>query len=392
MNEILNMTINEMERLSFDCNCGCHHTFDMEHIAIGKDALLKLTDFVQPFRFTPILMISDHHTFKAAGERTIQLLENSGFDVESLCFETGEGILIPDESVIGSIMMEMLPETGLLICVGSGSLNDAVKYISARMKIPYIIVATAPSMDGYLSKGASLIREGRKLTFSGTLPYAFIGDIDIIKEAPMKLIQAGFGDVIGKWTCLADWYLAREIAGEPLCETCVSLVQTSIEKVIKHLKEIAKKEEEGLSYLMEALLLAGIAMAWMGNSRPASGSEHLLSHYWEMDALGKGALPELHGIRVGIATPIIAEIFQMMEDDIPDCALEMIPSREKIEDLLKLIDAPISPTDLGIDRKLFYDSLVEAWMVREHYSILQLATQKGCMEEIAEKITERIYG
>lgn len=392
MNEILNMTMNEMAGASFDCECGHHHTFGIEHLAIGKGTLPKLVEFAAAFKDRPVTMISDNHTFEAAGKKALQLMEDDGFDVNSYVFQTGDGILIPDESMVGRVMMELRPGTGLIVAVGSGTLNDTAKFVSSRTGIPYIIVCTAPSMDGYVADGAPLIREGKKISFVATFPYGVVGDTDIMKEAPMRLIHAGFGDVIGKMTALADWYLAREIAGDECCETCVILVKRALEKVVDHAEGIAKREEEAILYLIEALMLTGVAMALVGISRPASGAEHMLSHYWEMDFIAKKKFPELHGIKVGIATPIIAEVFEMMEDDIPDCVQDLSPSREEVERLLSIAGAPVLPSEVGIDRDLFYYSMLNAYTVRDRYSILELAVQKGRMEEIAEKITKRIYG
>jgi len=392
MNEILNMTMNEMANASFDCSCGHHHTFGIEHLAIGKGTLPKLLEFAAPFKGQPITMISDNHTFEAAGKKALQMMEEDGFDVNSHVFQTGDGILIPDESVVGRVLMEVRPGTALLVAVGSGTINDTVKYISSRTGIPYIIVCTAPSMDGYVADGAPLIKAGRKISFVATLPYGVVGDTDIMKEAPMHLIHAGYGDVLGKLTALADWYLAKEIAGDECSETCVTLVQRALKKVIDHAEGIAKRDDEAILYLIEALTLTGVAMALAGISRPASGAEHMLSHYWEMDFIARKKFPELHGIKVGIATPIIAEVFELMEEDIPDCAMELAPSREEVENLLKIAGAPVLPTDVGIDRDLFYKSMLEAYTVRNRYSVLELAVQKGRIEEIAKQITDRIYG
>src|SRR5699024_11771054 len=110
---------------------------------------------------------------------------------------------------------------------------------------------------------------------------------------------------------------------------------------IDHAEGIAKREEEAILYLIEALMLTGVAMALVRISRPASGAEHMLSHYWEMDFIAKKKFPELHGIKVGIATPIIAEVFEMMEDDIPDCVQDLSPSREEVERLLSIAGAPV---------------------------------------------------
>ena len=132
-------------------------------------------------------------------------------------------------------------------------------------------------------------------------------------------------------------------------------------------------------------------MGLIGVSRPASGAEHMLSHYWEMDFIAKGKFPELHGIKVGIATPVIAEIFELMKDEVPKEAMKLAPSREYVEGLLKTVGAPVYPTDIGIDRELFYNSILEGYKVRNRYSILELALQTEKLEEIAEKITNRIY-
>ena len=133
-------------------------------------------------------------------------------------------------------------------------------------------------------------------------------------------------------------------------------------------------------------------MGLLGISRPASGAEHMLSHYWEMDFIAKGKFPELHGIKVGIATPIIAEIFDIMKDDIPKEIMEDAPQKEYCEDLLRRVEAPVSPREIGIDRELFYQSILKGNTVRNRYSILQLAVDKGKINEIAQQVTNRIYG
>ena len=392
MNEILEMTMNEMANANFDCSCGKHHTLDIKHMSIGKGTLPTIVEVAQPFKNKQILMISDNHTFDAAGARTLNILEENGFDVKSFTFQTGEGILIPNEKALGRLFMELDQGIGLIVSVGSGTLNDLAKYTSARTGIPYIIVCTAPSMDGYAADGAPMIKAGRKISFLATLPYAIIGDTDIMKEAPMRLIHAGFGDVLGKWTALADWHLAKEIAGDYCCETCVTLVQRALKKVVDNAEGIANRDEDAILYLIEALTLTGVAMGLIGISRPASGAEHMLSHYWEMDFIAKGKYPELHGIKVGIATPIIAEMFELMQDDVPDCALELAPAREEVENLLRTAGAPVYPTEVGIDKELFYNSIIEAYTVRNRYSILQTAVEKGRIEECAKIITDRIYG
>ncbi len=79
------------------------------------------------------------------------------------------------------------------------------------MKLPYIIIATAPSVDGFASDCAPLIVKNMRVTYEAKVPNAIIGDITILKDAPMDMIAAGVGDILGKYTCLVDWKLANMI-------------------------------------------------------------------------------------------------------------------------------------------------------------------------------------
>lgn len=380
-----------MANASFDCSCGKHHTLDIKQIKMGKGVLPELPDMLKKFQGKKVYMLSDNHTFQAAGERTLKIMQDAGFDVKSVMIDSGDDILIPDEKAVGRMFMELEPETAVIVSVGSGTLNDMAKYMSARTKIPYIIVCTAPSMDGYAADGAPLILQGKKISFVATLPYGILGDTDIMKEAPMHMIHAGFGDVIGKLTALADWQLAKELKGEYMCDTCVTLVQRALEKVTSHAKEIAQRDEEAILYLIEALILTGVAMGLIGVSRPASGAEHMLSHFWEMDFIARNKFPELHGIKVGIATPIIAEIFDMMKDEIPESAMKLAPSKEYVQKLLTDVGAPACPGDVGVEKELFYNSILGGYKVRNRYSVLQLAVEKGKIEEIAKELTKELY-
>lgn len=392
MKSILEMNINEMAKASFDCECGKHHILDIQHMSMGKGVISELPEIAKPFKDKKVFVFGDSNTYKAAGEKTVSVLSNAGYDTKSFFFECGNEILIPDEKAVGRLFMELEHGTGLIVGVGSGTLNDMGKFLSSKSGIPYIIVCTAPSMDGYASDASPLICDGFKISFPSTLPYAILGDTDIMKNAPMHLIHAGFGDVIGKMTALADWYLAKEKVGEYCCETCVTLVNKALKNVIDNAEGIAKRDETATLYLIEALTLTGVAMGLIGVSRPASGSEHLLSHFWEMDFIARGIHPELHGIKVGIGTPIVAQMFELMKDEIPESAMAICPTQEFVEDLLTLVGAPVLPTEIAIDRDLFYNSLLGAHKVRARYGVFTLAVETGKIEECAKIITERIYG
>ncbi len=391
MDEILNMNINEMANVSFNCSCGKTHRLDIRKITIGSNVISELPSILEDFKRKKIYILSDNNTWKAAGEKVYHTLKGNHFDVFSTMIERGKNILIPDEKAVGEMFMGLPSDTGMIISVGSGTLNDMAKYMSSRTGIPYTIICTAPSMDGYASSGAPLMNGGRKISYTATLPYAIVGDTEVMKKAPMKMILAGYGDIIGKLTALADWKLSHEITGEYYCETIVKLVQKAIDKVVATRFDLANRDEDAVLYLIEALILTGVAMGLIGVSRPASGAEHMLSHYWEMAVIAAGKNPELHGIKVGIATPIIAKIFDEMKDFLPKSVVEIAPSAEYAAQLLKDVNAPLNPQEAGIGKDLFYRSILEGNTVRERYSILDYAIKHGNIDKIADKITRSYY-
>lgn len=391
MDEILNMQINDMAKVEFECSCGRKHFLDIDKIVMGQGVISRLPEILSDYVKEKIYILYDQNTYRAAGRKVKEVLEDADFQVKCTVLDSGDQILIPDEKAVGKMFMELEAGTGMIVAVGSGTLNDMAKYMSSRTKIPYTIVCTAPSMDGYASSGAPLMNGGRKISYTATLAYAIVGDTDVMKEAPMRMILAGYGDIIGKLTCLADWRLSHELTGEYYCETIVKLVQKAIQKVVDHRKELEQRQEEAVRYLIEALTLTGVAMGLAGNSRPASGAEHMLSHYWEMKVIARGENPELHGIKVGIATPVIAEVFDEMQDLLPESVKEMAPSADQIKTLMKEAGAPIKPQEAGLDKDLFYRGILEGNTVRDRFSILDLAVKENRIERIARKITDEYY-
>ncbi len=220
--------------------------------------------------------------------------------VES-CLIFDEELLIPNEQAIMQVDRIISERTDLVLGVGSGVINDLCKYCSFSHKLPYFIVATAPSMDGYASMGAAMLTGGMKTTFSAHPPAAIIGDVDILKNAPMPMIQAGFGDIIGKYSALNDWRLAHTVLGEYYCEAVDQLVMETVERTRMLADGICKRESEAIKALMEALVIVGVAMSYVGSSRPASGSEHHLSHFFEVTGILRGEPYLAHGLDVAYA-------------------------------------------------------------------------------------------
>ncbi len=393
MDEILNMNISEMPQTEFDCSCGKHHSFSVHDISIRKGAIDDLPKVAEPFKDEKILIVFDNNTYEVAGKKAVEILRENGFSkVKELLFDVGDDILLPDEKTLGRILQEEDLDCKLVIGVGSGVINDSCKFVTSRTKIPYIIVATAPSMDGYVADGAPIISHGYKFSPQAHLTYGLIGDTDILATAPQDLIQAGFGDVVGKITAIADWDLAVKANNDYRCDTCVELVNRALKACFDEVDGLPNRDPKALGALLEALTITGVAMALVNISRPASGAEHMLSHFWEMDYIARGLNPNHHGIQVGVATPVIARCFELCEDILPEGVKELCPSPEEIRKLLARGGAPTTPKEIGIDKELFRRSVKEGYTVRPRYSILQFAKDNGRLDQIADQITEEIYG
>ena len=286
------MELNELLKGRENCECGKSHICPIEHVVIGENAIAKLPDITAAYR--RVLVVADLNTKSAAGDTVYGLLKEKA---SYFVYQTSE-VLVPDEKAIEEMEGALSIDIDLIVGVGSGVINDLCKYVSFKHGLPYYIVATAPSMDGYASKGAALILDGMKVTITCDVPKAIVGDTAVLKSAPFEMIQAGYGDIIGKYSCLNDWKLSHLITGEYLCDFVWGATLETVEKTVALADGLKQRETQSINALMESLVIVGILMAYVGNSRPASGSEHHLSHYFEIVGLVRGEEYFAHGIDV----------------------------------------------------------------------------------------------
>ncbi|MBQ8908397.1 MAG: sn-glycerol-1-phosphate dehydrogenase [Clostridia bacterium] len=287
------MTMRELLQGKTDCTCGKAHPCPIESVVIGKDAFDALGRLAKGY--SHILLVADTNTYAVAGDKTVAAL---GDRVERKQIFRRQGLLIPNEEAIAEIEASLTEQTDLIVGVGSGVINDLCKHVSFKHSLPYFIVATAPSMDGYASVGAALLLDGLKVTLNAAVPRAILADTAVLANAPVEVIQAGYGDIIGKYSCLNDWRLAALVNGEYICDFVVSETYAQVEKTVALAEGIKARSPEAIGALMEALVAVGILMAYVGNSRPASGSEHHLSHYFEIVGILRNEPYLSHGIDV----------------------------------------------------------------------------------------------
>lgn len=315
------MNINKLLE-GVQCECGKFHTCDIKYVYIESGAINRLGEICR--EFNNVLIVADENTFGAAGEPTVKALE--GKSINKVIF-TGKEILVPNESAIDTVT-KALGNTEIIVGIGSGVIQDLCKYVSFYNKVPYMVVATAPSMDGYASDGAAMITDGMKVTYKAGLPMAIVGDVDVLKNAPIDMIKAGFGDIVGKFSALNDWKLSHLINDEYFCDYIYNVTYDQIEANLKLADGILKRDENSIKALMEALVVIGIMMSFAGSSRPASGSEHHFSHFFEITGIINNEEYFSHGIDVAYSTiktqeirekllsvPFATKLFRLSDED-----------------------------------------------------------------------------
>ena len=300
------------------CSCGRVHSTDLKAVDIGRGALERLPELLLGLGFHKAYIAADVNTWEAAGKKAAAILASRGFAFESFVLPDPE--LVPDEAAVGALLLHMPQDADMVLAVGSGTINDLCKYISRLRGLPYVILATAPSMDGFVSAGAALIVDHVKVTYEAQGPAAVLADTEILAQAPMEMITAGLGDMLGKYTCLLDWKLAHIITGEYYCEHVEGMVRTALRTILSQSSRIRERDPEVIGAITEALVLTGIAMKFVGNSRPASGCEHHMSHFWEMLFLMNGKKAVLHGTKVGVAAVACLQMYGMLAEVLESAA------------------------------------------------------------------------
>lgn len=389
MASILDRPISQWAGMEYSCACGKSHKVDIQAIRVGSGVMQELPGILRDLGASHIFLVADNYTYEAAGRQVEQLLDQAGLAYHKRVFQT-ETPLVPNEYALGSVLAAMTSQDDMLLAVGSGTLNDVTKYVSARTGIPYVIAATAPSMDGYASTVAPTILDGFKTTLPAVYPAAIVADVDILKDAPMPMLTAGFGDIIGKFTSLADWRLSHQLNGEYYCPEVAGVIEAAVETCAANAQALAQREPQAIQAVTEALILSGLAMGMVGVSRPASGAEHQMAHYWEMDALRRGEEHPLHGNAVGVGTVLAASLYEMAAEYLPQGFAA--PDKGQILACLQAAGSCADPKELGIRRELCLESLLHAMELRDRFTVQKLLEQKGQLASCAQELVARYYG
>ena len=424
---------------------------DTKVFEMGSGILHRVPEiFKEMFAGRRAVVVADCNTWKAAGERVYGLMLDSGLECGVFLFPDREFHADWDHV---EQLDAVLDRTGAVaVSVGSGTINDLCKLTSHHHSQSYISVATAASVDGYSSFGASITYEGLKQTFECPAPVAIVADIDIIAGAPSCMTAAGYADLAAKIPCGAEWMIADLFGTEPIQEEPWHMLQDVLDDMLSDPHGVAAAESGAIGKLFLGLTLSGFAMQAARSSRPASCTDHLFSHYLDMTGHRSGGKLQSHGFQVAIGTLTMCAFFDEFLKldlgalDVDACAAawpslesEQARAREifkdfvdphlgeremtkkyatsdevrsqlqkvrdnwpalkekyraqvytfaKMQELFRIVGAPADPSEIGLSRERLKAMVPFTQLMRYRINLLDLAKRAG----IYDLLVERVFG
>ncbi len=433
--------------VELECDCGRIHYAPIKAINISKGALKSLPDYVAKYGYTKPYILCDKITYDVAGRQCEELLIKAGFQPNVLIIRH----LGFDEATLGEIVLNKPDDCDLMIGVGTGSITDMLRFSSFKLGLPCFTVATGAPMDGFSASVGIMNVNNLKATMPAHSTEVIIGDTDVLKSAPYRMTIAGFADLIGKLNALNDWHLGVMINGDHYCKKIDELVTAYVDEILGKVEEIKARDPEAIGDVMNALLLTGATISLYGSSRPISGAEHHMSHYWEVLGEQRGKQFAMHGEQVAVGTvmalTVVEELsslkpdFQKARDaaksfdydaweanirrtygnaadaiiDLEKCSgkndrehwlkrldtietnwaeiqdmLKNVYPAQKLRALLKDLGCPCDPKDIGITKSILKDTFMVCKETRNRYTIYQLAWDLGVMDEISDRIIDNL--
>jgi glycerol-1-phosphate dehydrogenase [NAD(P)+] len=280
------------------------------HLYLGNDAVAHLIEYCGALQYDRFILVADKNTYPELGQAVETAIRARGWDILPVVFNEEE--VVPNEDFIFQVLFQAGDSQRTYIAVGSGTLTDIARFCSHRTRRPFLSLPTAPSVDGFTSPSASLVVRNIKKTVYAKPPSAVISNLPTLARAPQAMIAAGFGDILGKAIALADWRLGNLVWDEPYSAEIAQRVRVTLDACVSAVDEIGQATPAGVEKLMHSLIDSGMCMLDFGNSRPASGAEHYMSHFLEMKLLREGRPAVLHGAKVGQCSVLVAGLYDQL--------------------------------------------------------------------------------
>lgn len=305
MSEILKI----IEEFKKPCACGKVHKTAVRDVVIEPGAVKKVGEILRKNSFPyDLLLVADKNTLKAASPITESL---KGFNVS---YKIYDDLRVAKMEHVEELQRLIRGKDIALLSVGTGSVNDSCRLAASREGKRLCIFGTAPSMDGFASYGAPIVKGAFKSSYASQSPEVIIADTEILAAAPTKLKSTGFGDMMAKYIGLIDWQISHLLTGEYYCEKIAALTREAADEIMSMADSVTKNDPHTAGKIFEALLKTGIGMSFSENSRPASGSEHIIAHLIECVELRSGKIPNFHGEDVGVCTLYMLKYYNALAE------------------------------------------------------------------------------
>lgn len=316
----------DLERFFQPCSCGKEHTIYVKEIYIEAGAVNRLFSVLQEYH-SPVI-VTDSKIY----DSTKGVLGGFYAEIDTAVIPGTE--IHADDYFVEVAEKVISRGADILIAVGAGTIHDLTRYTAFRRGIPFISIPTAASVDGFVSVVAAMTWKGMKKTLPAVAPMYVFADTNIFGKAPARLTASGVSDLMGKYTALLDWKVCHMITGEYFCPSIYELEYEALHQVESVLPEIRRGDGKSMEKLMYALLLSGLAMQMTGNSRPASGAEHHISHLLEMNIINE-PMNALHGEKVSAGLMLVLNYYEKIKQAIRQNKCRVIDGRSYETELLK---------------------------------------------------------
>jgi len=315
------------------------------HITFDRAASARLIDYAVESGLAAFTLVADKNTYAALGQQVEAALRSAGQAVETIVLPGDE--VVADEGRIVQVLMRAPVGETCYLAVGSGTITDITRFVSCRTRSRFISLPTAPSIDGYATSSNALTIGGLKLSIPGQAPEAIFCDIDTLAAAPRPMIAAGLGDTLAKFTSVNDLRLGHLLWDERWDEAIGQRMENLAHAALARADEIARADADAVALLTRTLIDSGLEMAAFGSSAPGGGSEHHISHCWEMRMLQAGLPPLLHGAKVGVGTVIAAGWYARLREMSRDGAASrltraILPDADAQEEIIRRVYGPVA--------------------------------------------------
>ena len=300
----------ELLGTTFACECGRSHTIPIKCLIYAEDALERLPEVLGSLvDGRSIVLVADQRTWDIAGHSAKEALEQTGWSTRHIIVPDAGGSSPVCDDITCDWLNKRLPNANIALAVGSGVINDLTKWWAFERDLPYAVLATAATMNGFTAANVAPTVEGVKTIIGARPPLAVFAIPSVIVAAPFELTASGLGDTIAKPVSTADWLANHIFCDEYFCRYCSEMINELEPCYLDRPEEIKNRQAAAIEALFNALLYSGIAMTIVGTSAPASGGDHLLSHTLDMMSIVDGIGHDLHGRQVGLGAIFASALY-----------------------------------------------------------------------------------